>query len=716
MSVANILGANGKIANSFINDDGAGGFVRNPMINNLACAAFDINNANYVRTNVVELETLEPKSPQTFVEVNGDLQMATGKEIRTEEIATNIVSALAGALTLNGTSYSIVGLPDGTASPQGNVIGYNTTTGQLQFQPDGMGPGGVASVIGVAPISSSGGANPNISLNTLGTASTYAYPTSLTTDAYGRISAITGGSAPVASVSAGNNLIITGTATAPVVALRSPLTNTLALGTVSMTGVNGADSITANSSNIILGTTNTTNTMTPGSNTMLYFDSVGALTGRVDTVVEPGRAYTFLGTSSGGTTQSLSTDATSTGILMSHDTITGTDQSMVIQSEGNIRMKGGYNTITNEIICSKGSAGIVMNGSGLTVNSLAGTVNTLTAGVNLLSASTRNEFNAGTTSGTTGNANPNTFITSGVGGSTYPLVRMENTNTTVGSNIGAIAVELYRNKTGATNDIIAGFDFYGKSSTGVKTQFGGIESVITSAGLSNGSLDFYTSVNGVKSQVFRMNGADNENNSFRPLDMNGNNIRSSSTSYDITNIKQIALGSNTGVGNAGQVITSRGTAGATTVWSNPNQTPAIGNLTSGQGIDDTTPNYNFTCGTGPTFTFVPVPNERYRVDFSISLEGPNKDILCFPRITYNGADYFGDIYRNPAGGGGHNPFVSSHITAGGLHYHSINFTDYFTIPFSASTSVGYAVGILTTTGTATVNTARVCATISPCFA
>jgi hypothetical protein len=356
-----------------------------------------------------------------------------------------------------------------------------------------------------------------------------------------------------------------------------------------------------------------------------------------------------------------------------------------------------------------------MNGSGLTVNSLAGTVNTLTAGVNLLSASTRNEFNAGTTSGTTGNTNPNTFLTSGVGGSSFPLVRMENTNTTTGSNAG-IAVELYRNKTGATNDVIAGFDFYGKTSTGVKTQFGGIESVITSAGSSNGALDFYTAVAGVKSLVFRLNGADNENNSFRPLDMNGNNIRSSSTAYDITNIRQIALGSNTGFGNEGQVITSRGTAGASTVWSNPNQTAVIGNLTSGQSINDTTPNYNFTCGSSPVATFITVPSNRYRVDFSLSLEGPNQDIICFPRVSFNSTDYNGDIYQNPSLGGFSCPYVSQRTTVGSLHYHSINFTDYFTIPITASTGITFAIGILSTNPTGTVNNAKLLATISPCFA
>lgn len=56
---------------------------------------------------------------------------------------------------------------------------------------------GVATVNGTAgTITSSGGSNPVLTLATAGTAGTYAYPTSVTTDAYGRVTSITAGSAP----------------------------------------------------------------------------------------------------------------------------------------------------------------------------------------------------------------------------------------------------------------------------------------------------------------------------------------------------------------------------------------------------------------------------------------------------------------------------------------------------------------------------------------
>lgn len=52
-----------------------------------------------------------------------------------------------------------------------------------------------------------------VALGNVGTAGTYAYPTSVTTDAYGRVSAITAGVAPVTSVVAGTGINVTGTTT-----------------------------------------------------------------------------------------------------------------------------------------------------------------------------------------------------------------------------------------------------------------------------------------------------------------------------------------------------------------------------------------------------------------------------------------------------------------------------------------------------------------------
>jgi len=57
---------------------------------------------------------------------------------------------------------------------------------------------GIISLTATNGISSSGGTTPTIQQTSVGTPGTYAYPASITTDSTGRVSAITGGSAPTA--------------------------------------------------------------------------------------------------------------------------------------------------------------------------------------------------------------------------------------------------------------------------------------------------------------------------------------------------------------------------------------------------------------------------------------------------------------------------------------------------------------------------------------
>ena len=90
------------------------------------------------------------------------------------------------------------------------------------------GGGSVTSVTGTAGrITSTGGATPQIDLATAGTAGTYASPSSVTTDAYGRVTAITAGSAPTASGwSNGGTVVYLTTSTDDVsIGSNTPVTN-----------------------------------------------------------------------------------------------------------------------------------------------------------------------------------------------------------------------------------------------------------------------------------------------------------------------------------------------------------------------------------------------------------------------------------------------------------------------------------------------------------
>ncbi len=134
-------------------------------------------------------------------------------------------------------------------------------------------------------------------------------------------------------------------------------------------------------------------------------------------------------------------------------------------------------------------------------------------------------------------ANAKISLTDSGIGYTNPQLTLNNSNATAGNTTGVPSVEYYKSGRNAVqNDIILSESFYAKNYLGTKTLFGKIECLITntSAGASDdGALDFYTCVNGTSSLVMRLNGADNENNFYRPLDMNGNAIKTSTGNITI---------------------------------------------------------------------------------------------------------------------------------------------------------------------------------------
>lgn len=123
-------------------------------------------------------------------------------------------------------------------------------------------------------------------------------------------------------------------------------------------------------------------------------------------------------------------------------------------------------------------------------------------------------------------------VQTSAGGTAQPIARFNNSSASVG------AVTIRTNKTGrnvASNEVLASVQFNARNFSGVDTTFGKIECAATTAtvGDTDGSLDFYSLINGVNNLVFRLNGADNENNSFRPLDLNGNNLKTSTGNMTI---------------------------------------------------------------------------------------------------------------------------------------------------------------------------------------
>jgi len=199
--------------------------------------------------------------------------------------------------------------------------------------------------VDVGELTSTGGLTPTLGLANAGTAGTYAYPSSLTTDAFGRVTAVTAGSAPVTSTVAvdAGELTNTGTATAAVLGLATTGVVAGAYTSVDLTvdsfgrittisnGSGTYSVVTTSASPYSVATTVTTVFANPGADQTIELPAANAVG------VTPGRPYTIKRvntsvntvtvTTAGGT---LDGAAPATGIALAG----GTYNSMTVQSDG----------------------------------------------------------------------------------------------------------------------------------------------------------------------------------------------------------------------------------------------------------------------------------------------------------------------------------------------------------------------------------------------
>lgn len=96
----------------------------------------------------------------------------------------------------------------------------------------------------------------------------------------------------------------------------------------------------------------------------------------------------------------------------------------------------------------------------------------------------------------------------------YPAIKIDKSGfpTVAGETIGSISM-------------------WAKDGAGTSTEWTRLQTKtenVTPAGNRDGTLSIFNIVDGTLAETFNFNGGQNENNSFRPLDMNGNNIRTTS--------------------------------------------------------------------------------------------------------------------------------------------------------------------------------------------
>ena len=177
----------------------------------------------------------------------------------------------------------------------------------------------------------------------------------------------------------------------------------------------------------------------------------------------------------------------------------------------------------------------------------------------------------------TATANGIGVSSSGAGGTANPSLQLVNSNATINT---IPTIEL--NKTGrnlTAGESVGSISMYGLDAGTQKTEFSRIQTKAenVAGGNEDGTLSIFNSVNGVIFETFNFNGAQNENNSFRPLDLNGNALKASTGSLSIDTsssstagatltlaTKDNVAGSGTGLALTGNTLLSA-TAGAPAV-------------------------------------------------------------------------------------------------------------------------------------------------------
>lgn len=169
---------------------------------------------------------------------------------------------------------------------------------------------------------------------------------------------------------------------------------------------------------------------------------------------------------------------------------------------------------------------------------------------------------------------------SGLGGASNPIMTLNNTDTGTGSSA------LVFKKNSSTNGTAIGeISFIAKTaiSGNPEREYGRIAGTIrnNASGNVDGSIAIQGRVNDVLTEFARFNGVDSENNFYLPLDMNGQDIKSSSGNMGIS------TASSTGTGNMTLVAKGALTTTAGTGLNNTMSAPLGTNVITGSSLSIT---------------------------------------------------------------------------------------------------------------------------------
>ena len=139
------------------------------------------------------------------------------------------------------------------------------------------------------------------------------------------------------------------------------------------------------------------------------------------------------------------------------------------------------------------------------------------------------------------NAGQATVQKASAGGQANPCLILNNTNAT-----GSVAMEIYKAKptAGLAGEQLFNQSVYGKDSANAKQEYTRITHTIRDPtnGAEDGSIEFGAFVNGSFANFLQINGNENEINALRPLDMTGNNIRTTTGNMAINVASSVTAG------------------------------------------------------------------------------------------------------------------------------------------------------------------------------
>jgi hypothetical protein len=296
--------------------------------------------------------------------------------------------------------------------------------------------------------------------------------------------------------------------------------------------------------------------------------------------------------------ESVSIPATNNANISAGGTLTiGSVGNTTIQSDANVVVEGFAFNQTNinatGTASLQASGGMSIAGSTMSLTTTAGEISVAPAGGDLVlncpntaydvrfqtNSSDRINIDSAVNGNLTITNNGNGFTqinsASSAGGAANPILKLQHS----ANNTGSCYLEMYRNKALAQNETFAEIGFKANDAVVPTTKrlFGkiGCRATNVTANNQDGAIVFTTLVDGTNYEVFNMNGADNENNSYRPIDMNGNALKSSDNTkaLELTGTNNVTSGvgavriTGTNATANGLITLNDGTAGAVAIGS-----------------------------------------------------------------------------------------------------------------------------------------------------